>query len=80
MDELQPLPQAAQVTQDELLYFWALGDLHYFAHPAWQVLHTPRMSLMFQDLRQLWAEEGTPAFCISPGDVKIGRASCRERV
>ena len=69
MDELQPLPQAAQVTQDELLYFWALGDLHYFAHPAWQVLHTPRMSLMFQDLRQLWAEEGTPAFCISPGDV-----------
>lgn len=69
MDEFQPLSQATQVTQDELLYFWALGDLHYFAHPAWQALHAPRMGLVFQDLRQLWAREGAPAFCISPGDV-----------
>jgi calcineurin-like phosphoesterase family protein len=69
MDELQPPLQTVQAKQEELLYFWALGDLHYLAHPAWQALHTPRLSLMFQDLRQLWAQEGAPAFCVSPGDI-----------
>jgi 3',5'-cyclic AMP phosphodiesterase CpdA len=58
-----------QPGQDELLYFWALGDLHYHAHPAWQAIHTQRMRPMFQDLRQLWRQEGTPTFCISPGDI-----------
>lgn len=63
MDEFQPSSQP-----DELLYFWALGDLHYYAHPEWQVAHAPRMKQMFQDLRRLWEEEGAPAFCVSPGD------------
>jgi hypothetical protein len=27
------------------------------------------MKQMFQDLHQLWQQEGTPAFCISPGDI-----------
>lgn len=67
MDELQPskLAQAGE----ELLYFWALGDLHYYNHVLWQSEHTPRMQQMFQDLRQLWAREGAPAFCVSPGDL-----------
>src|SRR5690242_9573565 len=69
MDELQPPQPAAQARQGELLYFWALGDLHYYAHPAWQPVHTTRLGQMFQDLRQLWAREGTPAFCVSPGDL-----------
>jgi 3',5'-cyclic AMP phosphodiesterase CpdA len=69
MDELQPSSLPAQPHQDELLYFWALGDLHYYADPVWQAVHTPRMSLMFRDLRQLWKQEGRPAFCVSPGDI-----------
>lgn len=69
MDELQSLPQSAQAGQEELLYFWALGDMHYYAHAAWQTIHTPRMNQMFQDLRQLWKQEGPPAFCVSPGDI-----------
>lgn len=73
MDELQPPPPSARARQEELLYFWALGDLHYYANAAWQAIHTPRMGQMFQDLRQLWAREGAPAFCVSPGDlVEIG--------
>lgn len=68
MDETRPFPETGS-QQDELLYFWALGDLHYCAHPAWQAIHAPRMHLMFQDLRRLWEQEGAPAFCISPGDI-----------
>jgi 3',5'-cyclic AMP phosphodiesterase CpdA len=66
MDEFQP---PAQPAREELLYFWALGDLHYHTHPAWQAIHTERLSQMFSDVRQLWASEGTPAFCVSPGDL-----------
>ncbi|HEY3991811.1 MAG TPA: metallophosphoesterase [Ktedonobacteraceae bacterium] len=69
MEELQPGLQAVPTTSEELLYFWALGDLHYFAQPGWQAIHTPRMSRMFQDLRQLWTQEGLPTFCVSPGDI-----------
>ena len=69
MDELQPSLQASQADQKDLLYFWALGDLHYYMHPAWQAIHSPRMNEMFQDLRQLWASEGAPTFCVSPGDL-----------
>lgn len=69
MDDFQPPLHAAHADQKELLYFWALGDMHYYAHPAWQALHTPRMGLMFQDLCQLWTREGTPTFCVSPGDI-----------
>lgn len=66
MDEFQP---PAQPAREELLYFWALGDLHYYTHPAWQAIHTERLSQMFSDMRQLWASEGAPAFCVSPGDL-----------
>ncbi len=52
-----------------LLYFWAIGDLHYRALPAWQALHTQRLSRMFEDLHELWQAEGPPAFCVSPGDL-----------
>lgn len=69
MDAFQPPPQAAQAGEEELLYFWALGDLHYYNNVLWQVEHTPRMLQMFQDLRQLWGHEGEPAFCVSPGDL-----------
>ena len=53
----------------ELLYFWALGDLHYNAVNPWKVLHTERLAPMFRDLRSLWSREGPPAFCVSPGDI-----------
>jgi len=74
MDELQLPVKSAQNRPGELLYFWALGDLHYYACSAWQTVHAPRLSLLFRDLRQLWAREGAPAFCVSPGDI-IERAS-----
>ncbi|QBD79941.1 hypothetical protein EPA93_29745 [Ktedonosporobacter rubrisoli] len=51
------------------LYFWALGDLHYRAQPAWQALHAPRMQEMFEDIQSVWQEEGRPDFCVSPGDL-----------
>ncbi len=54
---------------NELLYFWAFGDLHYRAIPAWNAVHTQRLAPMFEDLHMLWQEEGTPAFCVSPGDL-----------
>lgn len=53
---------------DERLYFWAIGDLHYRALPAWNEIHTQRLAPMFADLHTLWREEGSPAFCVSPGD------------
>ncbi|HEY0754000.1 MAG TPA: metallophosphoesterase [Ktedonobacteraceae bacterium] len=69
MEELQASLAAGQTGSEELLYFWALGDLHYSAQTEWRVHHTPRLSHMYQDLRQLWAREGAPAFCVSPGDI-----------
>lgn len=68
MDETQP-SESARTSQEELLYFWALGDLHFYVHPKWHLVHTPRLNRVFQDLRQLWHEEGAPAFCVSPGDI-----------
>src|SRR5437764_12030520 len=53
----------------KLLYFWALGDLHYRAHEQWQAIHSQRLASMFEDLRSLWRDEGFPAFCVSPGDI-----------
>jgi hypothetical protein len=69
MEEIQPQSQGVQMGSEELLYFWALGDLHYSDQSEWQVHHTPRMRRMFRDLRQLWGQERRPAFCISPGDI-----------
>ncbi|HKF36274.1 MAG TPA: metallophosphoesterase [Ktedonobacteraceae bacterium] len=60
---------SANKTGDELLYFWAIGDLHYCANEQWQALHAPRLAPMYQDLRLLWTEEDAPAFCVSPGDL-----------
>lgn len=54
---------------NELLYFWAIGDLHFRAIPAWNTAHTQRLAPMFEDLLALWQEEGEPAFCVSPGDL-----------
>ncbi len=56
-------------SDEELLYFWAIGDLHYCAVEQWQAFQTQRLALMYQDLRTLWSEEGAPAFCVSPGDI-----------
>lgn len=67
MQEL-PLNQKQRLG-DELLYFWAIGDLHYRARDEWHKLHTTRLAPMFQDLRSLWLDEGAPAFCVSPGDI-----------
>jgi hypothetical protein len=52
-----------------LLSFWAIGDLHYRAVPFWNAAHTERLAPMFQDTRDLWQEEGLPAFAVSPGDL-----------
>lgn len=67
MDEL--LPKVAEIAEDELLYFWAFGDLHYRARLQWHALHSQRMAIMFQDLRSLWLNMGSPAFCVAPGDI-----------
>ncbi|HEX9135201.1 MAG TPA: metallophosphoesterase [Ktedonobacteraceae bacterium] len=67
MDDL--LPKVADTTGNELLYFWAFGDLHYRAHSEWHSMHSRRMAPMFMDLRSLWLEEGPPAFCVAPGDI-----------
>ena len=53
----------------ELLYFWAIGDLHYRALPAWQDAHAQRLNVLFADVQALWQEEGAPDFCVSPGDI-----------
>jgi len=54
---------------EELLYFWAFGDLHYRARDQWHAMHARRLDPMFQDVRSLWLDEGAPAFCVSPGDI-----------
>lgn len=67
------LQQTGAIKDEEnnrtLLYLWAFGDLHFRARRSWQAHHTPRMALMFEDLRLLWQEEGKPSFCVSPGDI-----------
>lgn len=67
MDDL--IQKVANVTGDELLYFWAFGDLHYRARNEWHTMHSRRMAPMFKDLRSLWLAEGAPAFCVAPGDI-----------
>ncbi|MBO0781554.1 MAG: metallophosphoesterase [Ktedonobacteraceae bacterium] len=52
-----------------VLYFWAIGDLHYRTLPAWDATHRRRLAHMFTDLHELWQEIGAPAFCVSPGDL-----------
>jgi hypothetical protein len=53
----------------ELLYFWAIGDMHYRAIPVWNEFHTQRLAPLFEDLQEIWQQEGIPSFCVSPGDL-----------
>ncbi len=55
--------------EQELLYFWVIGDMHFRASGQWRAIHTPRMATVFDDIHALWREEGFPAFCVSPGDI-----------
>lgn len=66
MDRQEP---CADPANQEILYFWALGDLHFREQAQWRALHTPRMEQVFADLQALWRQEGRPAFCVSPGDL-----------
>ncbi len=59
----------ATTNDQELLHFWAIGDLHYRTLEAWNEFHTQRLMPMFEDLHALWKEEGKPTFCVSPGDI-----------
>jgi 3',5'-cyclic AMP phosphodiesterase CpdA len=61
--------ESANTGKGELLYFWAIGDLHYCAIDQWKTFHTQRLVPMFRDLRSVWSDEGVPAFCVSPGDI-----------
>ena len=63
------LARSENTAKGALHYFWAIGDLHYCANDQWNAFHTQRLAPMFTDLRSLWVEEGTPAFCVSPGDI-----------
>lgn len=67
MDDL--LHNIVDGNDEELLYFWAFGDLHYRARNQWHAMHSRRYAPMFQDLRSLWLDEGPPDFCVSPGDI-----------
>lgn len=64
-----PSLEATDFAQKELLFFWVFGDLHYRAHDQWHAIHSRRMAPLFQDVHSLWLDEGTPAFCVSPGDI-----------
>ncbi len=61
--------ETGQASGDELLYFWAFGDLHYHTPQQWRTYHAQRLAPLFRDLRALWSQEGAPAFCVSPGDI-----------
>src|SRR5229473_7024831 len=67
MDDL--LHNIVDGNDEELLYFWAFGDLHYRSRDQWHAMHSRRFAPMFQDLRSLWLDEGPPDFCVSPGDI-----------
>lgn len=56
-------------SDQEMVYFWGLGDLHFRTLPAWHAYQQRAYSAMFQDLRTVWQEEGRPAFVVSPGDI-----------
>ena len=65
---MRSMSESSQSDQ-ELLYFWALGDLHYYTPERWHAYHFQRLAPLYRDLRALWQREGTPAFCVSPGDI-----------
>ena len=53
MNDIQSLEATAYANR-QLLYFWALGDLHYRANELWHTIHSRRMAPMFQDIDSLW--------------------------
>lgn len=61
--------RSANASKGELVYFWAIGDLHFCANDQWNTFHAQRLAPMFTDLRSLWSKEGAPDFCVSPGDI-----------
>lgn len=61
--------QQKNTIEQELLYFWVFGDLHFRDNGSWRALHTPRMAQMFEDVHTIWRQEGKPAFCVAPGDI-----------
>jgi 3',5'-cyclic AMP phosphodiesterase CpdA len=61
--------RSANASKGELVYFWAIGDLHFCANDQWHTFHAQRLAPMFTDLRSLWSKEGAPDFCVSPGDI-----------
>ncbi len=63
------LAESVNTGRGELLYFWAIGDLHFCAIDQWKTFHIQRLAPMFRDLRSVWSDEGVPAFCVSPGDI-----------
>ena len=63
------LVESSNAKKRELIYFWAIGDLHFHANEHWKAFHTQRLASMFTDLRLLWSEEEAPVFCVSPGDI-----------
>ncbi|HYA99011.1 MAG TPA: metallophosphoesterase [Ktedonobacteraceae bacterium] len=63
------LAELSNAEKRELVYFWALGDLHFHVNEQWKTFHARRLIPMFNDLRLLWSEEEAPAFCVSPGDI-----------
>jgi len=63
------LAESSKAEKRELIYFWAIGDLHFHVNEQWKTFHTQRLTPMFNDLRLLWSEEEAPAFCVSPGDI-----------
>lgn len=71
MEDFSSLDLAGLSNPDNipLLYFWAFGDLHYRAREQWHAMHARRLAPMFQDVRELWLDEGMPAFCVLPGDI-----------
>ncbi len=56
MDEIQP-PESTDPSDEELLFFCALGDLHYYTAEQWRIYHAQRLSPMFRDLRGLWSSQ-----------------------
>jgi 3',5'-cyclic AMP phosphodiesterase CpdA len=68
MSDIQ-LARLENASEEELMYFWAIGDLHFCANEQWKTFQTQRLTLMYSDLRSLWSKEGAPDFCVSPGDI-----------
>src|SRR5260370_41397633 len=43
--------------------------MHCRAILVWNEFHTQRLAPLFEDLHEIWQQEGIPSFCVSPGDL-----------